>query len=278
MLTYLAATGSALFLWWFSTGLILYLNHLQPSTYRWSMLLAGVVMGLCLIGMRLGADDVSTGGAFIAFAQALAVWAWIEMSYFMGLITGPRKQPCPTNLQGWSRFVLAVQTSLYHELLVIGLGMFILVLTWDFPNRIAIGTFATLWFMRWSAKLNLFLGVPNVNAEWFPAHLRFLTTYMQRRSMNLFFPLSVTAATALVTVLVGSAVATDDDFKRFGHVLIASLMALGVLEHWFMVLPLRDSALWNWALRAAAKSSTAESRNGNEPHVTQQRLQTNQTG
>jgi len=278
MLTYFAAVGSALFLWWFSTGLILYLNHLQRSTYRWSMLLAGVVMALCLLGMRLSAGDVSTGGAFIAFAQALAVWAWIEMSYFMGLITGPRKQPCPADLRGWSRFVLAVQTSLYHEMLVIGLGLFILVLTWDFPNRIAIGTFATLWFMRWSAKLNLFLGVPNVNAEWFPAHLRFLTTYMRRRSMNLFFPLSVTVATALVAVLVASSIDPGEDFKRSGYVLIASLMALAVLEHWFMVLPLRDSALWDWALRAAAKTSTAESRNAKEPRPTRQPLQTHQSG
>jgi putative photosynthetic complex assembly protein 2 len=278
MLTYFAAVGSALFLWWFSTGLILYLNHLQPNTYRWSMSLASVVMGLCLLGMRSGADDVSTLGAFIAFAQALAVWAWIEMSYFTGLITGPRKQPCPADLRGWPRFILAVQTSLYHELLVIAMGLFIFVLTWDLPNHIAIGTFATLWFMRWSAKLNLFLGVPNVNAEWFPAHLRFLTTYMRRRSMNLFFPFSVTIATALVTVLVALSIDPVADFKHSGYVLIASLMALAVLEHWFMVLPLRDSALWDWALRAAARTSTAKSGRLKAPRDTRQPLQTHQSG
>ena len=278
MLTYLAAVGYALFLWWFSTGLILYMNHLHPSTYRWSMLLVSVVMALCLLGIRSGADDASSTGAFIAFTQALAVWAWVEMSYFMGLITGPRKQPCPAGLRGWQRFVLAVQTSLYHELLVITLGLFIFALTWDMPNHIAASTFAALWFMRWSAKLNLFLGVPNVNADWFPAHLRFLTTYMQQRSMNLFFPLSVTVATALVTVLVASSIDPVEDFKRSGYVLIASLMALAVLEHWFMVLPLRDSVLWDWALRAAAKASTAKSSNVKEPRATPQPLQTHHSG
>lgn len=256
MLTYLAAICFALFLWWFSTGVLLYLNHLHPSTYRWSAMLAGALMLFCLFGLGASASDASPGGALIAFTQAILVWAWVEMSYFMGLITGPRKCACPSRLCGWPRFILAVQTSLYHELLVIGLGFLIITLTWDMPNRVASGTFCTLWFMRWSAKLNLFLGVPNVNVDWFPEHLRFLTSYMKQRSMNLFFPLSITVATAATSVLAALAITAEDEFLRMAYSLIASLMALAALEHWFMVLPLRDSALWDWALRAATKVSS----------------------
>jgi putative photosynthetic complex assembly protein 2 len=254
-MTYLFAIGFALFLWWFSTGVLLYLNHLPRSTYRWSMAIASLAMVGCLIGVRSSATDATEQGALIAFTQALLIWAWVEMSYFMGLITGPRKSDCPGNVNGWSRFILAVQTSLYHELLVIGLGLTIIVLSWDMPNQVAAGTFVTLWVMRWSAKLNLFLGVRNVNSDWFPAHLQFLTTYMRQRKINLFFPISVVAGTLVFAWLLASALATPDAFSRTGYLLVTTLLGLALLEHWFLVLPINDSALWQWALRSAKRAS-----------------------
>ena len=33
-------------------------------------------------------------------------------------------------------------------------------------------------------------------------------------------------------------------------ILAATLLSLGVLEHWFMVIPLPSHALWNWGLRS----------------------------
>ena len=40
-----------------------------------------------------------------------------------------------------------------------------------------------------------------------------------------------------------------------GYSLLASLVALGLLEHWFMVLPVPADALWRWGLasRSAAQ-------------------------
>lgn len=250
-----ASFGFALLMWWLSTGFILFLNHLHPATYRWSLSIASLLVIGALLGIASGSDDTSRFAAVVAFAQALIVWAWLEMSYFMGVITGPRKSACPPGTHGWPRFFLALKTSLYHELAVIALGLSILTLTWNGDNRVAAGTFATLWLMRWSAKLNLFFGVPNVNIEWFPEPLRFLHSYMRKRAINLFFPFSVTVATGLVAWLIGNAVATSDVFIRTSYALIGSLMALAVVEHWFLVLPLRDSALWDWALRLAGQTT-----------------------
>jgi hypothetical protein len=37
-------------------------------------------------------------------------------------------------------------------------------------------------------------------------------------------------------------------------ILTATLLALAILEHWFLVLPLEDGALWNWALDARERA------------------------
>ncbi len=258
MTHYLLPFFFALLAWWFSTGLVLYLNHLRANTYRWSMLASSIVLIACLVGLQMGRNDTTQLGALLAFTQALLVWAWLEMSYFMGFITGPRKLGCPPGTMGWRRFRLALKTSLHHEAAVVLLGILLIVTTWGAPNQVGTWTFVTLWLMRWSSKLNLFWGVPHVNEHWFPMHLRYLTTYMRRRPMNLFFPLAVSVSTALMVVLVLLAIASADLFSQTGYVLIATLLALGVLEHWFMVLPLHDSALWNWALRLATKSASKQ--------------------
>jgi hypothetical protein len=101
-----------------------------------------------------------------------------------------------------------------------------------------------------TAKLNVFLGVPNLNIEWLPEHLRFLQSYMGQRSINHLFPVSVTVATVVVVLLLGEAAAAGASaFDTVALTLIATLLALAVLEHWFLVLPLPDEALWAWAFK-----------------------------
>jgi putative photosynthetic complex assembly protein 2 len=109
--------------------------------------------------------------------------------------------------------------------------------------------------MRWSAKLNLFLGVPNLNEHWLPEHMRFLSTYMAKRPMNLLFPVSVTTATLMLAMLIEEATAPGSgEAHRAGVMLVASLVALGILEHWFLVLPMSEEVLWRWALRLRRKA------------------------
>ncbi|MGD8497851.1 MAG: putative photosynthetic complex assembly protein PuhE [Chromatiales bacterium] len=249
----------ALTAWWLGTAAVLYLNHLPRSTYRWSLGFGTLIMLACLLGLALGDTDATPGGAVLAFSQALLIWAWLEMSYFMGYVTGPRKSPCPAGCSPWTRFKLALATSLHHELIVAAFGLALIILSWEAPNPVGAWTFLTLWLMRWSAKLNIFLGVANVNEDWLPRHLHYLTSYIRHRPLNLLFPISVSVSTIIATDLFLRALAAEA-FLRTGYLLVATLLALAILEHWFLVLPIRDSALWNWALRAAGRGEAHQDR------------------
>lgn len=246
MLSLALAVLYALFLWWFSTGVILFLDRLPARTYRFSLLGATVLGGTALVVAAGVTDRADILGAYLGFTSGVLIWGWIEMTYFMNAITGPRKTACPKGVRSRRRFWLAVQTSLYHELAVVAVGLLLFALSWGRVNQLAAWTFAVLWWMRWSAKLNLFFGVPNLNEDWLPAHLRFLTSYLAKRSMNLLFPVSVTVATVVMTLLIEHALDyPSGSFSAHAAVLAASLLGLAILEHWFLVLPVADAALWD---------------------------------
>jgi putative photosynthetic complex assembly protein 2 len=61
----------ALFVWWFSTGVVIYLDGLPQRTFRWSMLGATALLGLSLYGLARSGADTSIGGAYLAFTCGL---------------------------------------------------------------------------------------------------------------------------------------------------------------------------------------------------------------
>jgi putative photosynthetic complex assembly protein 2 len=194
-------------------------------------------------------------GAYVGFTAGVLVWGWLEMVYFMGAVTGPHKAVCPPGCAGWQRFRLALSTSIYHELLLLLLAAVLVATTWNAANQLGTWTFVILWLMRWSAKLNLFLGVPNLNEDWLPDHVRFITTYLRKRPMNLLFPVSVSVATVVMSLLVEAALdLPPTDFTGVALILAATLLALAILEHWFLVLPLADGALWAWVTTSGDRS------------------------
>ena len=240
----------AAFLWWFTTGVVLWLCGLPRTTYRWSLLGATLLLGLALFGLAVSSSEATAPAAFLAFTCAVVVWGWLEMSYYMGLVTGPRQGPLSPGSGDWQRFAQGVGTSLYHELAIIGTGLGLVALTAGAPNRVGAWTFLVLWAMRWSAKLNLFLGVPNLNEDFLPPHLRYLSTYMRRRAMNPLFPVSVTVGTGVIVWLIYPVTAPASPFDVAAAGLVATLLALAVLEHWFLVLPMNEAALWSWGFRS----------------------------
>ena len=264
MIDYLLALATVTLAWWLSTGIVLYLNRQSLRMRRLSLLALSALAVLSLLYLPVRAEDRSPIGALLGFAQGLTLWAWLEMTYLMGVVTGPRKAPCPENAGNRQRFWLGLQTSLYHEMSVVALVIGAAALSYGGDNQVAVATCAALWLMRWSAKLNLFLGVRNYNSEWFPAELAYLDSYTRRAPMNLLFPLSVTAGTLVATALLARAMLSADPFTRAADLLISALLSLAVLEHWFLVYPFGESALWSWALpstKRSAKLSTKPSAN-----------------
>ena len=207
MTEYLYPALFALVVWWASTVAIIYLDGLPRWTFKYSMIGATVIFAISLIGLQISAQDASITGAYLAFTFGLLAWGWQEMSFYMGYVTGPRKQPCPENCKGFSHFVHAVQTSLYHELAIIAAAGLVVWLTWGAPNQIGMWTFMVLWWMHQSAKLNVFFGVRNLNEEFLPEHLEFLKGFLNKRSMNMLFPFSVTISTVITALLVVAAMA-----------------------------------------------------------------------
>lgn len=240
-----------LFVWWFSTGVILYLDGLPRWTFPWTMTWATILLGVAFVGLVATANDTRASGAYLAFTCTIVIWGWKELAFLLGYVTGPRRLACPSGARGWRRAGHAVLAILYHELALIALGAAVVALTWGAANPVAACAFATLWVMRLSAKLNVFLGVRNLNEEFLPAHIRYLGSYFRQRTMNPLFPLSLFASSALALLLWQHALAPST--RVFGAVsttFVAMLLTLAVLEHAFMMLPLPSQRLWRWGLRS----------------------------
>ena len=259
MLEYGLPVLFTLFIWWFSTGFILYLDGLPKKTFRYSLLGATLVLLASLYGLAHSAHDTSILAAYLAFSCGLLVWGFIEITFLMGVITGPRRTPCPAQCSQWQRFWYAIQAILYHELAIIACAVLIAWMTWGGANQVGLWTFLVLWIMRQSTKLNLFLGVRNLGEAMLPAHLQYLKSFFVRKPMNFLFPVSVTLSTIVATLMLQSIwLAEAGSFEAVALTLVATLVVLAILEHWFLVLPIPFEALWSWGLRSHEESAMHE--------------------
>lgn len=249
--TIAVAVPVALLVWWVSTVLILSLNSLGQRTYARSMAAATVVLAAALCGIARVRDEPTVSGAYAGFACAVAVWGWLEMSFLLGYLVGSRRHACPAHCGGFGHFVHAIQAIIWHELSIIVLAAAVFALGWSGPNRVAVWTIAILWLMRESTKLNLFLGVRNLSDDLLPPHLAYLPGFFRKRPMNFLFPVSVTVAVVALTLQVQRMLAPGaSEFQVAGYALLATMTALGILEHWVLVLPFSPSALWSWSVRS----------------------------
>ncbi len=260
------AAAFAIFIWWFSTGLILLLDSLPRTTFRWSQLLSSLLAGGALLGIASTAGQTTLAATYCAFTCALLVWGWHELAFLTGWITGPQRTAISEDVQGWPRFVAAVRAILWHELAIAAGGLLIWALTLDAANQIALWTYLVLWLMRISAKFNLFLGVRNLSEEFLPPHLAYMASFFRRRRMNLLFPVVVTAATVVAVLLVERALADGTGaVHAVGLTLVATLLWLAIVEHWLLVLPLQATALWRWAMQQQDKRSGRDRTAAAEP-------------
>lgn len=249
VLALLYATG----LWWLSTSLILWLDRLPRRTFRWSLGGASLLALAALWGLVATRDATDPVAIYAAFTCGIVVWGWNEAAFLLGFLTGPRVAASPPDSGPGRRFVHAVQAILWHELALLASGAVVLAAVWGGANQTGLWVFVLLWLLRTSAKLNLHLGVPNPGDMLLPDHLRHLASFFARRPMNALFPLSITLATLALAHLASiAAAAPAGSLESVATSLLAALLALGLLEHWLMVLPVRETALWGWALRDGA--------------------------
>jgi putative photosynthetic complex assembly protein 2 len=241
----------AILSWWIGTGAVIVLDGLPRRTFRTTLVVTGLFAVLGLFGMWALRDEASPIGAYLGFACGIVVWGWHELAFLMGWVTGPRKRRCPPDARGWRRFVLATRAVIHHELALFATLLLIAAMSWSSDNRVGLWTFAILWVMRLSSKLNLFMGVRNVSEEFIPEHLRYLVSYFKKAPMNPLMPFSLLASSVALFGLARHAWAdASSPFSAVGVGLVMTLLALAILEHIFLVLPVPDAVLWRWALKA----------------------------
>ncbi|MEM6438183.1 MAG: putative photosynthetic complex assembly protein PuhE [Pseudomonadota bacterium] len=248
----LGVSGAILFgvfVWWFSTGAILWMATRPGRWPEYATVATAPVAAAAVIGLERAGGDVSPMGAFEAFSCAILVWGWFELAFLSGLILGPSKAECPPGLTGWSRFRAAWRALSHHELALLAAMVLLIGLVWDQENRFGLFTFAVLFTARISAKINVFLGVPHITEEFLPPAVRHLRSFFRRGPMTVAFPISVGLLNFATAIWLERAYAAPaGSGAEAGYVLVATLSLLALVEHWVMVLPVKDAALWRWLL------------------------------
>lgn len=248
------ALAFALFSWWFGTGIVFLLERGLRHRRLASVAAIAAIGALSLLGIAQSCGRSDAAGAYLGFASSIALWGALELSFLTGLLTGPRRAACAAGCNGWRHFGHGILALLYHELTLLGCGLLVGAICWGQANPTAICTFTLLWVMRESAKLNLFLGVANPAVELLPQRLAHLACYFGHRGVNAFLPVSIAAAAVADVLLVRHAqAASATPQQQATYVLLATLLALAILEHLVLVLPIRADALWTWATRRGAR-------------------------
>lgn len=259
-MTFLTAVLVASAAWWIATGLVIALARAGGRRFGTVM---GLVTGVALAGVAglvATRSEVTTASAYIAFFSALALWAWHETTFLIGLVTGPRRIEARQAPLEKTRFRAAFLTVRDHELALLASVLALLWLMAGAENTTGLLTFVLLWVMRISTKLNIYLGARHAISDMLPDRLSYLKSYFRTDRTSRWFYVSLTASAALLAwlVIAAATAATDHDSVKWS--LLASFAALALIEHLFLVLPVRDSALWAWAMEKRTKTSTDTNR------------------
>ncbi|MCX7373513.1 MAG: putative photosynthetic complex assembly protein PuhE [Alphaproteobacteria bacterium] len=249
-----------IFVWWAGTGVVYFLNQLHPETHGWSMMGASAVLGGALLTLLITVNDVGAGGPYHGFLCAILIWAWAEMGFLTGQVMGVDNAPLADGTHGWARFTAAVRAILHHEVALLVLTATIFLISWHAPNQMALWTWGVLYSARLSTKINLFMGARNFGDAMLPGHLAHLPSYFRRRRMNAFFPISLAFWASFTWWLFDRASSSAASaFEATALCMLGTLAALSVLEHLFLVLPIRSEALWTWSRRAPTPAKGMES-------------------
>lgn len=239
-------------LWFVSTGLVAMLNHrLRQSLGR-----ALVIAGICAFGglslVVLTSNTNAVWAIYASFIGGLMIWSWHEISFLTGAVAGSHRDPCPPDARGWSRFSAATMALIHHEVALAMTAALLLSLAAFTGNPTAAYTFGLLFIFRLSSKLNIYWGVPSMSDELLPKHLEYLKTYFGPKRLRPFLPLSIAAICALAFYFAQAASAAAETGIMIQNALLCCLCLLAALEHIFLAIPFRDSALWQWALDGRA--------------------------
>lgn len=234
---YLLPLLTVVALWLGLTFGLIWLNRRGQWVAGWAVFLSLPVLIFAHSELLATRHDLSAGGAYRAFTAGMLIWAWHELAFYSGILAGPCRKPCPPDARGFQRFYYALGTHFYHQLsCLLELGLLVWLLQ-DASHWLGPMTFGLSWALQQSAKLNVLYGVRSLQVDLFPAHLAFLASYWQPGPPSAFFRPSVSVSTLLALMLWLSIGAHIGDPAAIRLALLASLLTLGALEHWLLLIP-----------------------------------------
>lgn len=245
-------------LWFVSTGLVAMINHRLRTSYGRALVIASLC-GLCGLGLLvLTVHSTANLAIYVSFIGGLLIWSWHEISFLTGAVAGSHRNPCPAGARGWERFSLATMALLHHEIALVMTAGLLLSLASVTSNPTGAYTFTLLLIFRLSSKLNIYWGVPNMSDELLPSHLAYLKTYFGPRQLHPMLILSTLTILGLATWFLLGAFGASAPRESTMAGLLCCLCLLAALEHLFLAIPFRDSALWSWAMAAKERPNLGE--------------------
>ncbi len=242
-------------LWFVSTGLVAMINHRLRQSFGRAVVIAGICASLGLALLVLTSQSTAIWAAYASFVGGLLIWSWHEISFLTGAVAGSHRDVCPPDATGWRRFSLATMALIHHEIALAMTAALLLSLGAVTLNPTGAYTFALLLIFRLSSKLNIYWGVPNMSDELLPLHLGYLKSYFGPKRLRPMLVFSILAIVGLGGYFANAAVQTSQPHIAVQASLLCCLCLLAALEHLFLAIPFRDSALWNWALETKNKKT-----------------------
>ncbi len=254
-MTVLIAIIAAICIWWFATGAVIALAQQGSSHAGAVMAMVTAIAIAALFGLHESLSMQSIAGTYLGFVSAIGLWAWHETSFLLGLITGPSRVELSDAPARKSRFQAAFLTVRDHEIALALTAALLLWFMYGGANLTGLLTFLLLWVMRISTKINIFLGAEHAISDMLPARLDYLKTYFRTDRTSRWFWVSLGACTVLLGAMIAAATAASEQHVILMWSLLATFCGLALIEHLFLVLPLRESALWHWAVRVCPAKS-----------------------
>ncbi len=254
-LSFLAAPFMVVVVLWFvSTGLVAMIHHRMRQSFGRALMIAAACAftGMALVAWT--SHNSSVWAAYASCVGGLLIWSWHEISFLTGAVAGSHREACPQGITKWDRFTRATMALIHHEIALAMTAILLLSLGAVTANATGAYIFALLLLFRLSSKLNIYWGVPNMNDELLPRHLEYLKSYFGPKTLRPMLPLSIIAIFALGGYYAYQAVSASEPFLVVQSGLLCTLCILAAIEHIFLAIPFRDSALWGWALSTDTQS------------------------
>ncbi len=245
-------------IWFLGTGLVAMLNHRLRTSFGRALVIACVCALLGLGLVVLTAQSTAVWATYASFVGGLLIWSWHEISFLTGAVAGSHRESCPADAKGWQRFSLATMALIHHEVALAMTAVLLLSLAAVTANPTGAYAFGLLLIFRLSSKLNIYWGVPNLSDELLPAHLAYLKSYFGAKRQRPLLWLSTAAIVGLAAYFAFAAYGASQPNELTHAGLLCCLSLLAALEHLFMAVPFRDSALWGWALRSGGKQDATK--------------------